>query len=213
MNRLQRKLNKTMREEIKKVYLPNGEEVELLATYQDGSKTEYVVKVVVGENCYEGDCQLIYENRIVPSVYENYKDIPLFLKKTELESKIEELKKEIKELNEQRNKITKELKSVYDPKYPIGTLVFFTHLGNEIEELKVARIEFTEQEDKSFYRYYCNKEYRVFKEIGDSYYLTRKEAEQARQEYLQREKEEKRKQVVENYRKAKEEYAKLFLKN
>jgi len=206
-------VNKPMKKKqkkIKKVFLSNGEEVELLTTYQDGNKTEYVVKTIVGENCYEDDCQLVYENRIVLNVYENFNDIPLYLRKTELENNVEKLKKEIKELKEEKNKLTKELKSVYNPKYLIGTPIFCSFYGGEIEELKIIRIEFTEQENKSFYRYCCNGEYRGFSEIGDGYYLTKKEAEEAQRKYIQEEKEKKKKQIVENYRKAKEEYKKLL---
>jgi len=198
-----------MEKENKKVYLSGGEEVELLATYQCGNKTEYVVSVVVGENCYEGDCRPVHESRIVSNVYENYNDIPLYSRKTELEKEAEKLRNEIRDLKEQKSKLTKEMRSVYNPKYPIGTPVFFALWGNEIEELKITRIDFTEQEDRGFYHYYCDKGYRGFEEIGNDYYLTREEAEKARQEYIQEEEGKKRKQIIENYKKAKREYEKI----
>ena len=194
----------------KKVYLSNGEEVELLAQYQDRNKTEYVVRVVIGENTYEeGESELIYENRIVLSIYENYKDVPMFLRKTELESKVEELHKNIKELTEQKMKFTKELKSVYTPQYSIGLPIYYTIYGNEVEELKIVRIVFTEQEDRSFYTYYCNAEYKSFEEIGDYYHLTKEDAEKSRQQYLENKKIENRKRIEENFKKAKEEFENL----
>ena len=199
------------KKETKKVFLSNGEEAELLTQYQDGNMTEYVVKVVIGENNYfEGENELVYENRIVSSVYDNYEDIPKFLRKTELENKVEELNKNIQELNEQKSKITKELKSVYNPKYPIGTPIFYTQWGSGVEELEIVRIEFTEREDESFYYYYCNKEYRSFGDVGDYYFLTKEEAEKARQKYIQEEEEKEKKQIIENYKKAKEEYKKIY---
>ena len=201
-----------MKEEIKnkKVYLSNGEEVELLAQYQDRNKTEYVVRVVIGENTYEeGESELIYENRIVLSIYENYKDVPMFLRKTELESKVEELHKNIKELTEQKMKFTKELKSVYTPQYSIGLPIYYTVYGNKVEELKIVRIVFTEQEDRSFYTYYCNTEYKSFEEIGDYYHLTKEDAEKSRQQYLENKKIENRKRIEENFKKAKEEFENL----
>jgi len=194
----------------KKVYLSNGEEVELLAQYQDRNKTEYVVRVVIGENTYEeGESELIYENRIVLSIYENYKDVPMFLRKTELESKVEELHKNIKELTEQKMKFTKELKSVYTPQYSIGLPIYYTIYGNEVEELKIVRIVFTEQEDRSFYTYYCNAEYKSFEEIGDYYHLTKEDAEKSRQQYLENKKIENRKRIEGNFKKAKEEFENL----
>jgi hypothetical protein len=193
----------------KKVYLANGEEVELLAQYQDRNRTEYVVKVIIGENCYEGETELIYENRIVSNVYENFKDTPMYLRKTDLENQIDELNKQKNELVEQKNELNKELKSAYNPRYAIDLPIFFTAWGNEIDTLKIVKIVFTEQEDKSFYIYYCNREYRNFTEIGDGYYLTKEEAEKARQKYLEEKKNKDRKRVEEEYAKAKKEFEEL----
>ena len=198
-----------MREKIKKVYLSNGEEVELLAQYKDENKTEYVIKVVIGENNYEGESELIYENRIVSNVYENYKDIPMFLRKTELEGEVEELNKNIKELSGQKAKITKKLKSVYNPQFKIGSPIYYTAYGSKVEELKIVRIVFTEQENRSLYTYYCDDEYKNFKEIGDYYCLTKEDAEKSRQQYLENKKIENRKRIEENYKKAKEEFETL----
>ena len=198
-----------MREKIKKVYLSNGEEVELLAQYKDENKTEYVIKVVIGENNYEGESELIYENRIVSNVYENYKDIPMFLRKTELEGEVEELNKNIKELSGQKAKITKKLKSVYNPQFNIGSPIYYTAYGSKVEELKIVRIVFTEQENRSLYTYYCDDEYKNFKEIGDYYCLTKEDAEKSRQQYLENKKIENRKRIEENYKKAKEEFETL----
>ncbi len=205
-----------MNKEILKVYLSNGEEGELLTQYQDGNKTEYVVKVVIGENYYEGESNLIYENRIVSNIYRNYGDIPMYLRKTELENKVGELNENIKELTEQKTKLTKELKSIYNPQFTIGLPIYWTAYGNKIEELKIVRIVFTEQEDRSFYTYYCNQEYRNFEEIGNCdyltgncYYLTKEEAEKSHQKYLENKKIEDHKRIEENYKKAKEEYEKV----
>jgi len=198
-----------MKKEKRKVYLSNGEEAELLAQYQDRNRNEYVVKVVIGENNYRGESELIYENRIVSNVYENYKDIPMFLRKTELENKVEELNKNVKELTEQKMKLTKELKSIYSPQYSIGLPIYYTNYGNEVEELRVVRINFTEQEDGSFYTYYCNADYKSFNKIGDSYYLTKEDAEKSRQQYLENKKIEDRKRIEENYKKAKEKFEAL----
>ena len=198
-----------MKKEIRKVYLSNGEEAELLAQYQDRNRNEYVVKVVIGENNYRGESELIYENRIVSNVYENYKDIPMFLRKTELENKVEELNKNVKELTEQKMKLTKELKSIYSPQYSIGLPIYYTNYGNEVEELRVVRINFTEQEDGSFYTYYCNADYKSFNKIGDSYYLTKEDAEKSRQQYLENKKIEDRKIIEENYKEAKEKFEAL----
>ena len=193
---------------IKKVYLPDGKEVELLAQYRDGDETKYVVKVAIDEDVYGNE--LIYENRIVPNVYEKYEDIPMFLHKTELEDEIEKLEKNIKELKEEEAKIKRKMKSLYNPQFAIGTTIYSTAWGNEVQELKIAKIVFTEQEDKSYHTYFLNKEYRSFEKIGSGYYLTRKEAEKARQEYLKNEKERKRKEIEENYKRVKKEYEKLM---
>ena len=198
-----------MKKENKKVYLSNGEEAELLAQYQDGNKIEYVVKVVVGVNTYDGKSELIYENRIVLNVYENYEMIPMFLRKTELKDEVEELNKNVKELTEQKMKLTKELKSIYSPQYSIGLPIYYTNYGNEVEELRVVRINFTEQEDRSFYTYYCNADYKSFNKIGDSYYLTKEDAEKSLQQYLKNKKIENRKKIEDNYKKAKEEFEAL----
>jgi len=198
-----------MNKEENKIYLSNGEEAELLTSYQDGKTIKYVVKVIIGENCYEEESELIYEDRIVSNIYENYGEIPMYLRKTELENKIVELNKNIKELIEQKAKLTKELKSVYNPQFVIGLPIYYTGYGNKVEKLKIVRIVFTEQEDRSFYTYYCNQEYRSFEKIGDCYYLTKEEAEKAYQEYLENEKIENHKRIEENYKKAKEEYNKL----
>lgn len=206
-----------MSQKNKKVYLPNGEEAELLAQYRDGNKIEYVVKVPVGEYSYgeysgEEDSELIYEKRIVPNVYEKYEDIPMFLRKTELESQVEELEKNIKELKEQEKNLTKKLKSAYNPKFPIGTPIYYTYWGDEVEELKIIRIGFTEEKDKSFYTYCLNKFVAPVgeEEIGNGYYLTREEAEKARQEYLKNAEIKNRKRIEENYKRAKEGYEKIF---
>ena len=198
-----------MKKENKKVYLSNGEEVELLAQYQDENRIEYVVKVVAGENNYEGESELIYENRIVSNVYENYKDVPMFLRKTELENKVKELDKNIKELREQEIKLTKELKSIYAPQYRIGLPIYYTSWGNEVEELRVVRINFTEQEDGSLYNYYCNGDYRSFEKIDNCYHLTRETAEKSRQQYWENKKIEDRKKIEENYKRAKEQFEAL----
>ncbi len=192
----------------KKVYLPNGEEVELLAQYKDGDKTKYVVKVAIDENIYRNE--LIYENRIVPNVYEKYEETPTFLYKSKLEDEVKRLEKNVKELREQETKLKGKMKSLYNPQFALGTTVYHTAWGNEVQELKIAKIVFTEQEEISYYTYFLNKEYRSFEKIGSGYYLTRKEAEKARQEYLKNEKERKRKEIEENYKKAKEEYEKIM---
>lgn len=181
----------------KTVYLQNGEEAELLFKFQNNSNTYYVVK----ETDYECGG---YKNSVYTKVYENYKDVPLFGNKTKLEKEVEELEKKVKELKEQKEKIEKEFKSVYVPKYKIGTSVYCTIYGDEVEELKISCIVFTEQEDNSFYEYYCDKEYRKFNKIGSCYFLTREEAEKARQEYLEKEKVEKYKRAEEEFKKAKE---------
>lgn len=194
---------------MKKVYLSNGEEVELLTEYQDGKETKYVVKVAVGENCYDGECETIYENRIVFDVYENYKDIPEFLRKTELEKQVENLKKEVSELEKLKEEIAKKLKSIYHPKFKIGTPIYYTSYGKEIEELKILRIEFTETADRNFYNYYCGP-YREFNEIGEYFFLTKEDAEKARVEYLERHKKDEEEKIKEKYLRAKEEYEKLI---
>ena len=193
---------------IKKVYLPDGKEVELLAQYRDGDETKYVVKVAVDEDIYRN--KLIYENRIVPNVYEKYEETPTFLYKTKLEDEVKQLEKRVERLREEETKLEGKMKSLYSPQFAIGTTIYSTFWGNEVEELKIAKIVFTEQEDKSYHTYFLNKEYRSFEKIGSGYYLTREEAEKARQEYLKNEKEKKRKAIEENYKKAKEEYEKLM---
>lgn len=192
----------------KKVYLPDGKEVELLAKYKDGDETKYVVKVAVDEDIYRN--KLIYENRIVPNVYEKYEETPTFLYKTKLENEVKRLEKIIKELREQETKLRGKMKSLYNPQFALGTTVYSTAWGNEVEELKIAKIVFTEQKEMSYHEYFLDEEYHdSFEKIGNGYYLTREEAEKARQEYLKNEKEEKRKAIEENYKKAKEEYEKL----
>ena len=192
----------------KKVYLPDGKEVELLAKYKDGDETKYVVKVAVDEDIYRNE--LIYENRVVPNVYEKCEDTPTFLYKTKLENEVKRLEKSIKELREQETKLKGKMKSLYNPQFALGTTVYSTAWGNEVQELKIAKIVFTEQEEISYYTYFLNKEYRSFEKIGSGYYLTRKEAEKARQEYLKNEKEKKRKEIEENYKRVKKEYEKIM---
>lgn len=193
------------KEKNKKVYLSNGDEVELLTKFQDENQTKYVIKVPISEPYNENECQTMYEYNIVSQIYENYGDTPLFTKKTKLEKEVEELRKEIKELEKRKNK----LKKVYVPKYSIGTPIYCTFWGNEVKELKIIRIVFTEEKDKSFYTYHCNEEYQEFEEIGNGYYLTREEAEKARQEYLKNKEIEHRKEIIENYEKIKKEYENL----
>ena len=94
----------------KKVYLPDGKEVELLAKYKDGDETKYVVKVAVDEDIYRNE--LIYENRVVPNVYEKCEDTPTFLYKTKLENEVKRLEKSIKELREQNAKANAEIQRV-----------------------------------------------------------------------------------------------------
>jgi len=191
----------------KKVYLPNGEEVELLAQYQDGNETKYVVKVAVDEDIYRN--KLIYENRVVPNVYEKYEETPTFLYKAKLEDEVKQLEKRVERLRKQETKLEEKMKSLYNPQFTIGTTIYSTFWGNEVEELKIAKIVFTEQEETSSYAYLLNREHYSFQKIGNGYYLTREEAEKARQEYLKNKEEERRKAIEENYKKAKEEYEKL----
>ena len=108
------------------------------------------------------------------------------------------------------NKKDKETKSIYNPKFPIGTKIYYTNCwGDKVKELKIIRIVFTEEENRSFHTYYLNKEYCNFEEIGDGYYLTREEAEKARKEILRRIEINRQKIIEENYKRAKEEYEKL----
>jgi cell division septum initiation protein DivIVA len=201
---------------MKKVYLLNGEEVELLSKFNDGKRNYYVVKVVVGENCYQKEsgeeceliCELIYENKIVDNVYEKYEDIPEFLRKTKLEKEVEELKNEVRKLKEQKEKIEKELKSVYSPQFKIGTPIY-TMLYGKVKESKIKAIVFTEKENDCFYEYYYENYDYPFQVIGKSIFLTKEEAEMARQEYLENKKIEEQKIIEENYKRAKEEYEKL----
>ena len=194
---------------IKKVYLPDGKEVELLAKYKDGDETKYVVKVTIDEDIYGN--KLIYENRIVPNVYEKYEDTPTFIYKTKLENEVKRLEKSIKELREQETKLKGKMKSLYNPQFAIGTTIYSTFFGDEVEELKITKIVFTEQKEMSTHEYFLDEEYHdSFEKIGDGYYLTREEAEKARQEYLKNEKERKRKEIEENYKRVKKEYEKLM---
>lgn len=195
---------------MEKVFLSNGEEVELLATYQNGKITKYVVKVAIGENCY--DCyeeqdEIIYEDRIVSNIYENYKDIPEFLRKIGFEKDVEKLTKQVKELQEQKDKLTKEMKGIYNPLYPIGTKVFVLVWGR-VEESEVRKITFIEEKDSNNYIY--GEEYRNFSQIGNGYYLTREEAEKAKQEYLKKQETEKKEKIKKEYEQAKAEYEKLI---
>ncbi|OPZ24421.1 MAG: hypothetical protein BWZ03_00181 [bacterium ADurb.BinA186] len=192
----------------KKVYLPNGEEVELLAQYKDGDKTKYVVKVAIDENIYRNE--LIYENRVVPNVYEKCEDTPTFLYKTKLEDEAKQLEKRVERLRKQETKLEEKMKSLYNPQFAIGTTIYSTFWGNEVEELKIAKIVFTEQEEASSYTYLLNREHYSFEKIGNGYYLTREEAEKARQEYLKNKEEERHEIIKENYKKAKEEFEKLI---
>jgi hypothetical protein len=187
---------------MEKVYLSDGEEAELLTQYQDGEITKYVVRVY-GMND-------VYNDVIVSKVYDRYEDIPMYNEMTGLERRIEELKKEIKELVEKKEKISKKLKSIYAPKYSIGTKVYLTEYGNKVKELKINRIVFTEEEDKSYYEYYFDWEYGHFTDIGNGYYLTKEEAEKARELYLQQEEEKKRQEIIENYEKYKKEYEEII---
>ena len=121
------------------------------------------------------------------------------------------------------NKKDKETKSIYNPKFPIGTKIYYTNCwGDKVKELKVVSIVFTEEENRSFYRYYLNSMY-SFEEIEDGfgvgsesflkmdyYYPTREEAEKARKEILRRIEINRQKIIEENYKRAKEEYEKLI---
>jgi len=195
---------------MKKVYLSNGEEAELLSEFQDGKRNYYVVKVVVGENRYQKEsgeeCELIYENEIVNNVYEKYEDIPEFLRKTKLEKEVEELENEVRKLNEQKIKIEKELKSIYSPKFKIGTPVYILSYGGKIKESKIETIVFTEKENDCSYAYYCENQDYPFQNIGKSIFLTKEEAEKAQKEYLKNQELEKIKKIEENYERAKKEY-------
>ncbi len=197
---------------MKKVYLLNGEEVELLSKFNDGKRNYYVVKVVVGENCYQGEsdeeCELIYENKIVDNVYEKYEDIPEFLRKTKLEKEVEELKNEVRKLKEQKIKIEKELKSVYSPQFKIGTPIY-TMLYGKVKESKIKAIVFTEKENDCFYEYYYENYDYPFQVIGRSIFLTKEEAEKAQKEYLKNQELEKIKKIEENYERAKKEYEEI----
>jgi len=196
----------------KKVYLPDGKEVELLAKYKDGDETKYVVKVAVDEDIYRNE--LIYENRVVPNVYEKCEETPTFLYKSKLEDEVKRLEKSIKELREQETKLRGKMKSLYNPQFAIGTPIYSTFFGDEVEELKITKIVFTEQKEMSYHEYFLDEEYHdSFEKIGNGYYLTREEAEKARQEYLKNEKEKKRKEIEENYKRAKEEYEKIMKKS
>jgi len=192
----------------KKVYLPNGEEVELLAQYKDGNETKYIVKVTIDKDIYGNG--LIYEDRIVPNVYEKYEETPTFLYKSKLEDEVKRLEKSIKELREQETKLRGKMKSLYNPQFAIGTPIYSTFFGDEVEELKITKIVFTEQKEMSYHEYLLNREHYSFEKIGNGYYLTREEAEKARQEYLKNEKERKRKEIEENYKRVKKEYEKLM---
>lgn len=200
---------------MKKVYLLNGEEVELLSKFNDGKRNYYVVKVVVGENCYQGEsdeeCELIYENKIVDNVYEKYEDIPEFLRKTKLEKEVEELKNEVRKLKEQKEKIEKELKSVYSPQFKIGTPIYIMFYNSKVKESKIESIVFTEKENDCSYEYYCeNYDYPFqVKDIGRDIFLTKEEAEKAREEYLKNKELEKIKEIEENYERAKKEYEEI----
>jgi hypothetical protein len=191
---------------MKKVYLPNGQQVELLTKYKVQNQDFYVVRVFVGEDRYGGS---IYEDKIVPCVYEKYEDIPDFIKKGNLEKEIEKLREEIKKLTDKKEKLGK----VYNPQYPIGTKIYTTFLGSEVKELKIIRITSTENEDGSFsYTYHCNQEYSYFEKIGNGYYLTREEAEEARKKCLKDREEKETKRIIEEYIRAKEAYEKLKTK-
>ncbi len=89
-------------------------------------------------------------------------------------------------------------------------MIYYTHYGSEVKELEIVRIDFTEQEDRSFYVYYCNSYYNgSFEEIGEWYHLTKEDAEKSRQQYLDKESIEYRNRIKDNFLKAKEAFEAL----
>ena len=74
---------------MKKVYLQNGVEAELITSFKDNKTEKYVVKEIIEEeyyNEYEGQYnEPIYETKIVNKIWEKYEDVPLLNRKTKLE--------------------------------------------------------------------------------------------------------------------------------
>jgi hypothetical protein len=116
----------------------------------------------------------------------------MYLRKTKLESEIEKLKREIKELREQKEKLIEELRSIYEFRYPTGKTIHYTgsfydtRYGTELKELQFVKIVFIETKGESYYTYYYDTEVGAVNGI----YLNREDAEKARELYL-KEKEEK----------------------
>lgn len=100
---------------MKKVYLENGKEVEILTSFQDDGINKYVVKIVLGKNYYENGYEEITELKIVNRIYEKLEDCPLYNKKTELEKEIDELRTEIENLSNKKKSLTNKLKDVFCP--------------------------------------------------------------------------------------------------
>lgn len=195
----------------KQVFLSGGEEAELLGVVKDNNHKLYVVKVFVGENCYEGEYQQITENQLVDKIYKNYKDTPAYFRQSQAEKKIIELNKKIQQLQEQQRIASQNLKSVYAPKLKIGDIVYYTQYGCPVEELKVREIQFTEREEQSFYAYSCSA-YRTFQTLGTSFFLKKKEAEKALKQYHIQNEKDKLENIKKNYEKAKQEYDNAFVK-
>ena len=201
---------------MKKVYLQNGVEAELITSFKDNKTEKYVVKEIIEEeyyNEYEGQYnEPIYETKIVNKIWEKYEDVPLLNRKTKLEQEIEMLEAEIDKLRKQRTSLIDGLKNIFLPEYKIGDKIYMTIWGNEVREVEIHKIIFEVTSDKQTYTYWCG-EYKEFERLGEGYYKTKKEAEKARQDYLTSSTIEKMKNIKEQIKELQEEYKNLQLKN
>jgi hypothetical protein len=129
----------------------------------------------------------------------------MYLRKTKLESEIEKLKREIKELREQKEKLTKELKYIFELRYPILGPIRYT--GSIAKELQITKIVFDETKGESYCTYYYDSSSYLakFTEVGagNGLYLNREDAEKTRELYLKEKEEENLKRIIKRYEESK----------
>jgi hypothetical protein len=94
------------------VYLSDGTEAELQTQYLDGNRMKYVVKVFVRNYYYDNEDHPIYEDIVVPIIYERLEDTPKYLEQFELNKEIDNLKQQKNELLKQINELIKPLKKL-----------------------------------------------------------------------------------------------------
>lgn len=172
----------------KKVYLENGQSAYILGEFVKNGVKKYVVDVVgYDDEPYPAGEEIVHE------IYEKYEDTPYF----KYHQRVDELYKKINELESKKQELEKEINSYFNPKLKIGDVLWRVEYDGKVKEFIVKKISFNLTKETSIHRYYdCFEDWIVDEDINKNVFFSENEARKLSLEIMKKREEEEKQEKL-----------------